>query len=159
MSSFFPTRHLSIVSRLNPEQSHEALRARIRTSVLPSFSRDANKVFRGEVRADGFQVSLIPKGRNAWMPRCKGQVQPHESGSRVEVDLLVHPLALALTALWVAVAIAGAGFGVTLHVTRGAPLATLAPLGILPLFLLGAWGAYSVGLRQSEAELRDTFTD
>lgn len=151
-----PTRRLRLMTSQRPEQLRDALQARILHGFPWGFSRDPVRVFRGKVDDRGFLVQCIPRGRNSWMPQCKGTFHPAGAVTEVEVEMRLHPLVLVFGWVWAGTAgMAGVG-GILIAVTRG-EVAGLVPVGMVAFFFALSLGAFTMGANQSERELHATF--
>lgn len=88
---------LTLKTYLSPEEVMEKL-ATIVTTVEPgNFHRSGfyflqDTEFAGRIIGNQFHVIRQISYKNSWLPEIKGQVAPADNGSRVLLNIFVHPL-------------------------------------------------------------------
>ena len=99
--------------------------APFRFSLTPS--RDNGAPFVGEVEGNTFEFQRDIGYRNSLLPQISGSVIETEAGSRVEVEMWMHPLVMFFCSLWLLMA----SVGVLAFATKGQPGSAMYALGML----------------------------
>jgi hypothetical protein len=104
-----PFRKLQIDSAATPETITERIRAGIRGELslreylrqMWDFKEFAGPPFIGSVRGNSFRIRQKIRGRNSFIPMIRGQVAPHEGGSRINVTMFMHPFVFCFMIFWI----------------------------------------------------------
>jgi hypothetical protein len=99
----FPGRRLAFDSALSLEEVTRRLQQEIAAPALPIFDR-RTQTFQGRFADGRFWMKRIVKGRNSFNPLIEGELSRVAGGTRVEARLQLHPLVLALLAIFTLVA-------------------------------------------------------
>ena len=86
--------------------------------------------FLGKVNRDTFRLHRDIRYRNSFLPRIWGRILPGRTGSRVTVNMFIHPFAILFMIVW----FGGLGYGVMqlwVHRKEAVPYAVLVPTAMI----------------------------
>ena len=72
------------------------------------FRGERSKTFEGEVSATDFNIRPIISYRNSFIPIIKGTIRPTENGSKVKLEMNLHPFVKYFVTMWLGMV--GMGF-------------------------------------------------
>ena len=64
------------------------------------FRDERSKTFEGEVSETGFSIKPIIRYRNSFIPIMKGTVKPTETGSKIKLEMTLHPFVKSFMRMW-----------------------------------------------------------
>jgi hypothetical protein len=99
----FPGRSVTLESALSLEDVTQRLQQEIAAPARPFFDR-RTQTFQGRFADGRFWMMRIVNGRNSFNPVIKGKVSRTTRGTRVDARLQLHPLVLALLAVFTLIA-------------------------------------------------------
>lgn len=99
----FPGRRVAFESALSLEEVTRRLQEEIAAPARPFFDR-RTQTFQGRFADGRFWMMRIVKGRNSFNLLIKGEVSRAAGGTRVAARLQLHPLVLALLAVFALIA-------------------------------------------------------
>jgi hypothetical protein len=102
-----PLREFHIDTPLSPAAALERLRTLVRAPTPFRFwgptSRDGDAPFIGHVRDNTFEFSRDIGYRNSFLPEISGSVVERKGGSRIEVEMWMHPFVMIFCSLWIGI--------------------------------------------------------
>lgn len=133
----WPSESFVVETSMSPEQAYAAFAeatepVRFMRAVDWFGERDRKILFQGTVTLHRFDIRRIVSYRNSFLPHATGTIQPCAIGSRVSIDLRLHPRILAFAGLWFGLVSLGC-IGVVIAVLVGVELfpQMLIPFGML----------------------------
>jgi hypothetical protein len=132
----WPSESFVVETSMSPERVYAAFAEateplRFMRSVDWFATRDPKILFQGTVTPQRFDIRRIISYRNSFLPHATGMIQPCAIGSRVSIELRLHPLTLAIIAIWLGVvALAGVSIGLLIGAVALQPQ-VLIPFGML----------------------------
>ena len=97
-----------------------------------------NPPFIGKVEGNEFSFYRDIRGRNSFLPRIRGRVLAYRNGSRIEVNMYLHPLVILFMLFW----LGGVGSAAASMLWRGKGTEALVPLGMFVFGLLMILGGF-----------------
>ena len=99
MASLLPYRRVELLSPLRAEQVTQALSGVVGPPRRFPFE-SAGLPYEGSVTGHRFEIYRVINYRNSFRPRIRGSVTPEGAGCRISVTMGLHPLTLAILAVW-----------------------------------------------------------
>jgi len=62
--------------------------------------RDSDKPYEGEIGEHSFEIIRIINYRNSFLPVLKGRISPEGMGSKIEVEMSLHPFVFVFMLVW-----------------------------------------------------------
>ncbi|WP_233258241.1 hypothetical protein [[Phormidium] sp. ETS-05] len=133
----FPFERFTITTALPPDIVREKL-----ISVVEPPSRNIrwgmtkpDKPYQGKISESYFEISRIINYRNSFIPVIKGRIYPDGTGSKIHIEMTMHPFVMVFMAIWLSV-VGQAAVGVLIAAFSSATFdpTYLTPLG---MFLVG----------------------
>ena len=100
---FLPGRRLAFESSLGLEEITRRLQHEITAPARPSVDRRPH-LFQGAFGDGQFRIMRSVRGRNSFNPVVTGQLSSGGTGTRIDVQLQLHPLVLILLAIFALIA-------------------------------------------------------
>jgi len=101
---FLPKDSFSYRTTLTIEEATAKLEAHLEPQKMVRMSRTGNKAFEGELKDGRFNMRRILNYKNSFAPQIDGRFEPDASGSRIDVNLFIHPLGLAVMGIIIGMA-------------------------------------------------------
>lgn len=97
----FPIQRFTIHSSLSTELVREKLLEVVEPRKTFRWkSGNPEKPYQGEVGEHSFEINRIINYRNSFLPMIKGRITPEAMGSKIEVEMSLHPVVFVFMLVW-----------------------------------------------------------
>lgn len=127
----FPFERFTITTALPPDIVREKL-----ISVVEPPSRNIrwgmtkpDKPYQGKISESYFEISRIINYRNSFIPVIKGRIYPDGTGSKIHIEMTMHPFVMVFMGIWLGIV----GQGALGMLIAAFSSATFEPAYLIPL--------------------------
>jgi hypothetical protein len=132
----FPLEKFTIYSSLAPDLVREKLLDVVEPrKTFRWHRRHPDKPYQGEIGEHSFEMMRIINYRNSFLPLIKGRISSEPIGSKIEVEMSLHPVVFVFMLVWLGMV---GQFGVLLLIATIAE-GTFEPAALIPvgMFIFG----------------------
>lgn len=162
----FAGRRLTLESPLSADEAAERLRRDLATPEWRIAERRPH-AFIGTFAEGRFQMTRHVRGRNSFRPMIDGRLAPAGHGSRVEVRLRLHPVAVVASTLWLVIGTTMLWFAMPIVLADAGARASVGPDAVVlahvavclaPVLIVVAVVMPVIEARKATGLLRQVFT-